>query len=93
MLFEDGLKKHGENFLNKCIEDEYHVYRASETLVKINFLQPFDNHGLLKCIGLSKKFSPNNLKDFYSKVKINIIGLEFQFHAKYVAFTHEDFHT
>lgn len=49
---------------------------------KLIFMKPFENHGLLKFLALSKKFNMNHIKYFYCKFKITLNGLEFPFRGR-----------
>lgn len=78
--------------MNEPIEVKYYVDRAVESKIKIDVLQPFVNHGLLKFIGLHKKFNRNNVKELYCNVKVTRGGLRCQFCGQIIEF-HQDFKT
>ncbi|KAL5056390.1 hypothetical protein RYX36_037072 [Vicia faba] len=91
LLLEEDHKMYAENFLRKPIEVDYYVNKVVESEIKINFLQFFDNHKLLKFIGPHKKFDVNNVNDFYAKVKVTKDELKCKFCGKLIEFTREDF--
>lgn len=67
------------------------IQRKFEKTLKVDFLQPFENHKLLKILGLNNKFNLDHVKTFYSNVKS--IGDEIlcRFHRRMIFFTSADF--
>lgn len=54
IIFEDNFKRFHDVFLNKSYTHKYFLSKEDEPTLKINFLQPFENHNLLKNLGMNK---------------------------------------
>lgn len=80
-----------ETFLNKPIEVEYYIGKVVKTNIGIDFLQPFENCGLLKFIGLHKMYNPHHVKSFYYYMNYTQVGIEIQFCSKLIKFHFEEF--
>lgn len=62
----------------------------AEREIDIDFLKPFEDHILLKFIGLHMKFNPDNVKAFYHRMGIVSGGIHCQFDGKLIKFRVED---
>lgn len=91
LLLKDNLKLYKEQFTNKSIDHEYHVDASAEVEVRAKFLKPFDDHKLLKFIGLIKKYNHDYVKAFYYNLVRTLSGIESMFKDKVIRFHYTNF--
>lgn len=92
LILEDEFKIFFEIFLNKSHDQESYVTKQVETTLKMDFLQMFENHKLLKFLGINKKFNSDHVKSFYCDVKSTCGYLLYRFWGRQVSFTFAEFH-
>lgn len=90
-LSEDSLKLFHAKFLNMPIKREYYVDKISDFEFRAKFLKSFDNHKLLKFIGLNKRYNPHHVKAFYCNLEKTTTGIESRFKDCVVKFGYSDF--